>query len=123
LQTSRGSAPVEFILVGVPLVLLTLSVLGVAINSYATNIAQDVAIQAATYAALADTDVLEAQRLAENQLKLALGEGVQVDVSVARLGTPCESKAIVNLTPANLGFIVSKARIEEVAIEVCEIQF
>jgi Flp pilus assembly protein TadG len=57
----RGSAPVEFILVGVLLTMLTLGVLQFALAVHARNIVQDAAVDAAFHAALADTTPAETE--------------------------------------------------------------
>jgi hypothetical protein len=122
LLRSRGSAPVDFVLISAPLVLMAVSILGVAVNSYGANIAQDVAVEAARFASLADTTTAEAELRAIDQLKSALGDSVDVEVSVSRLPKPCESLATVRLQSIPLGIIGSGLKIEESAIEICELQ-
>jgi hypothetical protein len=101
---------------------MALSILGVAVNSYGANIAQDVAVEAARYASLADTTPSEAELRAIEQLKSALGESVDAEVIVSRLSKPCENLATVRLRSIPLGLIGNAIRIEESAIEICELQ-
>jgi Flp pilus assembly protein TadG len=54
IRSSRGSAVVEFILVSVPLLLLSMSVVAVGLSSFAMAVLRDSAIEGARYAALAD---------------------------------------------------------------------
>ena len=122
MHRSNGSAPVEFVLISGPLVLMALSILGVAVNSYGANIAQDVAVEAARYASLADTTPSEAELRAIDQLKYALGESVDAEVVISRLSKPCESLATVRLRSIPLGLIGGAIKIEESAIEICELQ-
>lgn len=55
----RGSSPVEFVLVGALLTILTLAVLQLAVGVYVGNVVHDAAVEGAYYAALADTSVEE----------------------------------------------------------------
>jgi len=51
----RGSSPVEFVLVGALLTLLTLGVLQLGLAIYVRNVVHDAAVEGAHYGALADT--------------------------------------------------------------------
>ena len=53
-RTCRGSAVVEFILVSVPMLLLCMTVVTVALSSFAMATLRDSAVEGARYAALAD---------------------------------------------------------------------
>lgn len=53
----EGSSPVEFVLVGSLLTLLTLAVLQLALAVYVRNVVHDAAVEGAYHAALADTDL------------------------------------------------------------------
>lgn len=55
----RGSAPVEFVLVGVMLTALTLGVLQLGLGIYVRNVVHDAAVEGAYHAALADTSLLD----------------------------------------------------------------
>lgn len=56
LSDERGSTPVEFVLVGVLLTVLTLGVLQLGLAVYVRNVVHDAAVEGAYYAALADVD-------------------------------------------------------------------
>lgn len=55
----RGSAPVEFVLVGVMLTALTLGVLQLGLGIYVRNVVHDAAVEGAYHAALADTSLAD----------------------------------------------------------------
>jgi Flp pilus assembly protein TadG len=55
LADDRGSSPVEFVLVGTLLTLLTLGVLQFGLTVYVRNVVHDAAVEGAHHAALADT--------------------------------------------------------------------
>lgn len=69
----RGSAPVEFILVGVLLTMLTLGVVQFALAMHVRNVVQDAAVDAAFYAALADTSPAEAEARARAAVERGVG--------------------------------------------------
>jgi Flp pilus assembly protein TadG len=124
LSLSRGSAPVDFILVSVPMILLSISVLGVAVNGYAKNVAQDVAIDAARYGALADQDPAAGGKRASGALRVALGAifAPQVIAETATEGDACVVRVTVTLTPLRLGLLGSSLKIRESGHAFCEIQ-
>lgn len=72
----RGSAPVEFILVGVLLTMLTLGVLQFALAVHTRNVVQDAAVDAAFHAALADTTPAETEARARAAVERGLGRDV-----------------------------------------------
>lgn len=53
----RGSSPVEFVLVGMVLTVLTLAVIQLGLAVYVRNIVHDAAVEGAYHAALADTEL------------------------------------------------------------------
>lgn len=120
---SRGSAPVEFILVSVPLLLMTLSTLSLSFTGFAKNIAQDVAVDTARYASLADQSALTARERAYRGLGLLLVEGFAPEVQVTRSLTDsqCEYEVTVKLKPLVVGLISENSHIEESASAVCEL--
>jgi hypothetical protein len=103
---------------------LSLSVLGVSINGYASNIAQDVAIEAARYASLADTSQLEAQNRALDELRLSLGFAFEPVVSISRVVESgiCSNLVSIRLQAISLGLLTAAIELEESASAVCEIQ-
>jgi Flp pilus assembly protein TadG len=124
LSRSRGSAPVDFVLVATPLVLLALTTLGIALNGYAKNIAQDVAIEAARYSALADQSASTASTRAQLVLDGLLGVWARptVQAQMVELNGTCEMSVTVTLSVVALGFIAPGSLIRESASAVCEYQ-
>jgi hypothetical protein len=110
-------------MVAAPLLLLFLSVFGIAVNTYAANVAQDVAIEAARYGSLADTTLADAQAVAMQSLESALGSQVRAEVLLSRSATPCATQVTVRLRGVSLGLLSTNLGIEENAVEICEIQF
>lgn len=91
LRDERGSSPVEFVLVGTLLTLLTLAVLQLALAVYVRNVVHDAAVEGAYYAALADTTVEQGVARARESITRAVGEQYAEDVSASRstsLGQP-----------------------------------
>lgn len=78
----RGSSPVEFVLVGSLLTVLTLAVLQLGLAFYVRNVVHDAAAEGAHYAALADTtleDGVERTRLA---ITRAVGSEYAQDIAI-----------------------------------------
>lgn len=85
----RGSSPVEFVLVGSLLTVLTLAVLQLGLAVYVRNVVHDAAVEGAHYAALADTSLDEGAERTRKFITRAVGGSFAEDVSVvqsARLG-------------------------------------
>jgi uncharacterized membrane-anchored protein len=124
LSHSEGSAPVEFVLVAVLLLLMTFSVIGVSMNGYAKNIAQDVAIDAARYAALADQGAQPAAERANRTLSLAIGSAFRPQVDVLKILSPggCSFQATVSMVGLPLGVDSRVFSIKETASAICELQ-
>lgn len=89
---------VEFILLGTPAVLLTVSCLAVFVNSYVDTVARSIAIDASRNAALADQDYYSANSYLTDKLKrllplvstttaLQLGNYASVDIGYQPLAT------------------------------------
>ena len=90
-RDSTGSAPVEFVLVGVVLTLLTLAIIQFGIAVYVRNVVHDAAVEGAHVAALADTNVAEGADRTRTVIARTVGEGFAQDVSVReteQLGYP-----------------------------------
>lgn len=62
LRSERGSAPAEFVLVGLLLTFLTLAIVQLAIGLYVRNVVHDAAIDGAFHAALADTSMADGEQ-------------------------------------------------------------
>lgn len=114
----------DFILISVPLTLLALSVIGLAFNGFAKNIAQDVAAEAARFAALADQDSTAAKDRAMRAMGLTLPVSWLPEVQVRRLssGLACVYEAQVTVKPLAIGFLTGLTQIRESARAVCELQ-
>lgn len=104
--------------------MLSLGVVAFSINGYAANIAQDVAIEAAHLAALADVDLNEARLESTHDLADALG-GVftsSVTLDKGQTAAGCRAVAEVTVSTVVLGLLGKSVDIKEVASAVCELQ-
>ncbi|MFT4305850.1 MAG: TadE/TadG family type IV pilus assembly protein [Microbacterium sp.] len=79
----RGSAPVEFVLVGTLLTALTLAVLQFGLAVYVRNVLHDAAVEGAYRAALADTSDAEGADRTREVITRAIGPDYAQDVTVA----------------------------------------
>ena len=77
-RSGRGSAVVEFILVSVPLLLLSMTVVAVGLSSFAIAVLRDSAIEGARYSALADQNSSAGCMRASLLAKQAIGRFVNV---------------------------------------------
>jgi Flp pilus assembly protein TadG len=89
----RGSAAVEFVLVGVLLTGLTLAVLQIGLASYVRNLVHDAAVEGAYHAALADVPVEEGALRAKAIVDRTVGEGFVTSAS-AREHTAGEERTV-----------------------------
>lgn len=78
-----GSAPVEFVLVGTLLTVLTLAVVQLALAVYVRNVVHDAAVEGAYHGALADTGPAEGATRTERLIAAAVGTGLDPRVSAA----------------------------------------
>ncbi|HZU94387.1 MAG TPA: TadE/TadG family type IV pilus assembly protein [Microbacterium sp.] len=83
LADERGSSPVEFVLVGTLLTMLTLAVLQLALATYVRNVVHDAAVEGAYYAALADTAPAEGAERTKLAITRAVGASYAEDVTVS----------------------------------------
>lgn len=81
-RDERGSAPVEFVLVGVLLTFLALAVLQLALALHIRNTALDAAAEGARYGALADNDPADAVPRTVELIETAIGPDYARDVTV-----------------------------------------
>lgn len=91
LADDRGSSPVEFILVGTMLTLLTLGVLQFGLSVYVRNVVHDAAVEGAFHAALADTSLQDGARRTRAIVARTVGAQYATDIEVretGRLGHP-----------------------------------
>lgn len=77
-----GSAPVEFVLVGLILTALTLGVLQLALAVYVRNVVHDAAVEGAFHAALADTEAREGAERTRQIIARAVGGVYAEDIAV-----------------------------------------
>ncbi|WP_176697030.1 TadE/TadG family type IV pilus assembly protein [Microbacterium sp. 3J1] len=82
LDDEQGSSPVEFVLVGTLLTLLTLGVMQLALVVYVRNVVHDAAVEGAYHAALADTTLEQGVQRAEHAIDRAIGETYSEGVTV-----------------------------------------
>lgn len=82
----RGSAPVEFVLVGTLLTALTLAVLQLAFAVYVRNVVHDAAVEGAYHAALADTTPDEGVDVTREVISRAVGSEYADDVRIGVSG-------------------------------------
>lgn len=102
LADERGSAPVEFVLVGTLLTLLTLGVLQFGFAIYVRNVVHDAAVEGAYHAALADTSAAEGADRTRLVIERAVGGGYGADVTVAEdasLGSPAVRVTVTATLP------------------------
>lgn len=83
LAEDRGSSPVEFVLVGTLLTLLTLAVLQLALATYVRNVVHDAAVEGAYHAALADTEPAEGAERTRLAITRAVGASYAEDIAVS----------------------------------------
>ncbi|MFS0867191.1 TadE/TadG family type IV pilus assembly protein [Microbacterium sp. 179-B 1A2 NHS] len=98
----RGSTPVEFVLVGVLLTVLTLGVLQLGLAVYVRNVVHDAAVEGAYHGALADVTTDAGASLARQIVEQAVGDGF-VEAVTARessaLGHPTVDVTVVTRLP------------------------
>jgi Flp pilus assembly protein TadG len=82
LRDESGSSPVEFVLVGGLLTLLTLAVVQFALAVYVRNVVHDAAVEGAFHAALADTTLTDGEERTATIVSRAIGAGYAQDVVV-----------------------------------------
>jgi len=84
LRDERGSSPVEFLLVGTLLTVLTLAVLQLAFAVYVRNVVHDAAVEGAYHAALADTGLDEGAERTREVITRAVGASYAEEITVGR---------------------------------------
>lgn len=82
LREERGSSPVEFVLVGTLLTVLTLAVLQLALAVYVRNVVHDAAVEGAYHAALADTTLDEGVERSRAVITRAIGAAYAEDIAI-----------------------------------------
>lgn len=82
LRDDTGASPVEFVLVGTLLTLLTLGVLQFGLAVYVRNVVHDAAVEGAYHAALADTTLDEGARRTREIVSRTIGDDYATAVAV-----------------------------------------
>jgi Flp pilus assembly protein TadG len=82
-----GSSPVEFVLVGALLTVLTLGVLQFGLAVYVRNVVHDAAVEGAYHAALADTSLDDGARRTREIVSRTVGQEYAADVAVRETDT------------------------------------
>ncbi|GEP46667.1 pilus assembly protein [Microbacterium saccharophilum] len=77
----RGSSPVEFVLVGALLTVLTLAVVQLGLAVYVRNVVHDAAVEGAYHAALADTSLRDGAERTTAIIARTVGDVFVQDVS------------------------------------------
>ena len=98
----RGSSPVEFVLVGTLLTVLTLAVLQFGLAVYVRNVVHDAAVEGAFHAALADTTLAEGAERARSIVSRTVGAEYATEVSAAEtsaLGHPAVTVTVRTMLP------------------------
>lgn len=92
----EGSSPVEFVLVGALLTVLTLGVLQFGLAVYVRNVVHDAAVEGAYHAALADTSLEEGAQRTREIVARTVGAQYAAEVEVGESGEP--GHAVVEVT-------------------------
>lgn len=82
-----GSSPVEFVLVGSLLTVLTLAVLQLGLAIYVRNVVHDAAVEGAYHAALADTSLAEGAARTRGIVARTVGEDYAATIGVRETST------------------------------------
>ena len=77
----EGSGPVEFVLVGTLLTVLTLAVLQLGLMIYVRNVVNDAAVEGAYHAALADTTLQDGVERTRTIVSRTVGAGYAADIT------------------------------------------
>lgn len=102
LRDDTGASPVEFVLVGTLLTVLTLAVLQFGLAVYVRNVVHDAAVEGAYQAALADTTLEDGARRARDIVTRTVGAEYASEVRVsetAALGHPTVEVRITTTLP------------------------
>lgn len=85
-----GSSPVEFVLVGAMLTVLTLGVLQLGLGVYVRNVVHDAAVEGAYHAALADNEAADGSAWTERIIRRSVGGAYAEHVRAQRSATEVE---------------------------------
>ncbi len=111
-------------LVAAPLVLLTLTNLGIILNGFAVNVAESVAVDTARFAALADQDLESAKSRGLAVLDAQLTALFRPQVELAKLEETgnCEVEVTVTMETVPFGLLSSISEESQKASAICETQ-
>lgn len=87
-RDDAGASPVEFVLVGTLLTVLTLGVLQFGLAVYIRNVVHDAAVEGAYHAALADTTLAEGAQRTRDIVGRTIGAEYATDVTVHETAAP-----------------------------------
>jgi Flp pilus assembly protein TadG len=116
MDDESGASPVEFVLVGTLLTVLTLGVLQLGLAIYVRNVVHDAAVEGAYHAALADTALADGARRTEEIVQRTVGAEFAEEISVREttdLGRPAVE--ITVRTPFPLVGLLGLPRMLEVS--------
>ena len=101
-----------------------MSIIGLAINGFAKNVAQEIAIDSARYGALADQDAFSARIYAQNLLSNPIFRLFRSEVTTSKgsTATICKVQVAVSLKTVGFGLFSTVLRVEEKSSALCEIQ-
>jgi hypothetical protein len=97
--------------------------MGITLNGFAKNIAQDIAIDAARYGALADQTVEGAEAHAYDEIDGVLGKSFSIKVVASKNSTDssCYVEVSVTLSTIPIGFLKTASEIKEMGFATCEL--
>jgi Flp pilus assembly protein TadG len=101
-EGDEGSSPVEFVLVGTLLTVLTLGVLQFGLAVYVRNVVHDAAVEGAYHAALADTSLEDGAQRTREIVARTVGPEYAQDVTVretSALGHPAVEVRVAATLP------------------------
>ncbi|WP_299087021.1 TadE family protein [uncultured Microbacterium sp.] len=100
-EDDRGSSPVEFVLVGTLLTVLTLAVVQLGVAVYVRNVLHDAAVEGAYHGALADTSLTDGAVRTDHLIQTAV-HGLDVAVTArdtTALGVPAVEVTVIATLP------------------------
>lgn len=123
-SSQAGAAPIDFILTALPLLALTLSVIGLGLFSYCRNVSYDIAIESARWAALADQPVSAGCERARLELASTFAASLSSQVRCEENLTSAGRMLAVEITVQfpQLGLVSAVGSIKAVGHAFAEIQ-
>ena len=97
LRDDTGASPVEFVLVGTLLTILTLGVLQFGLAVYVRNVVHDAAVEGAYHAALADTTLDDGAQRTRDMVGRAIGAAYATVVTVRETASAGQSTVEVRV--------------------------